>query len=115
MSTETSHQILVKKLNETSAVLLTVDVCSSRRMSSYIDITVHFNSYYKLQQGCANIFYGGPHWRFSCYRGPHARVTYIAPIRFGNLKKVLHELPQSEGNNSHFRLSKNGVSNETCW
>jgi len=33
--------------------------------------------------------------------------------RFENFKKVLHELPQNEGNNSHFRLSKNAVSNET--
>jgi len=33
---------------------------------------------------------------------------------FENLKKVLHELPQNEGNNSHFQLSKNAVSNEMC-
>jgi len=33
---------------------------------------------------------------------------------FENLKKVLHELPQNEGNNSHFLLSKNVVSDETC-
>jgi len=33
---------------------------------------------------------------------------------FENLKKVLHELTQNEGNNSHFRLSKNAISNETC-
>jgi len=28
------------------------------------------------------------------------------------LKNVLYELPQNEGNNSHFWLSKNAVSNE---
>jgi len=28
-------------------------------------------------QGWENIFYGGPHWRFYCYRGPHVRITYI--------------------------------------
>ena len=39
---------------------------------------------------------------------------YYIYNRFENLKKVLHELPQNEGNNSHFRLSKNAVSNETC-
>jgi len=33
---------------------------------------------------------------------------------FENFKIVLHELPQSEGNNSHFQLSKNAISNETC-
>jgi len=30
-----------------------------------------------LVQGWANIFCGGPHWRFYCYRGLHARITYI--------------------------------------
>jgi len=39
---------------------------------------------------------------------------YYIYNRFENFKKVLHELPQNEGNNSHFRLSKNAVSNETC-
>ena len=38
---------------------------------------------------------------------------YYTCNRFENLKKVLHELPQNEGNNSHCRLSKNAVSNET--
>jgi len=33
-----------------------------------------------LEQGWANIFYGGPHWRFYCCSGPHARITYITPI-----------------------------------
>jgi len=33
-----------------------------------------------LAQGWANIFFGGPHWRFYCYRGPHARITYITSI-----------------------------------
>jgi len=35
---------------------------------------------YGLKQGWANNFYGGPHWRFYCYRGPHARITYIKYI-----------------------------------
>jgi len=34
--------------------------------------------------------------------------------RFENFEKVLYELPQNESNNSHFRLSKNVASNETC-
>ena len=69
-----------------------------------------------VRQGWANIFYGGQHWRFYCNWGPHARITYIYYIcnRFENFKNVLHELPQTEGNNSHFRLNKNAVSNETC-
>jgi len=33
-----------------------------------------------VEQGWANIFYGGPHWRFCCYRGPHARITHITSI-----------------------------------
>jgi len=48
---------------------------------------------------------------------PRAACSYyICYIynRLENLKKVLHELPQNEDNNSHFRLSKNAVSNETC-
>jgi len=40
-------------------------------------------------------------------------INYIYNL-FETLKKVLHELPQNEGNNSYFRLSKNAVSNETC-
>jgi len=45
-----------------------------------------------------------------------ARSYHIYCIydRFETLKKVLHELPQNKGNNRHFRLSKNAVSNETC-
>jgi len=39
---------------------------------------------------------------------------YYIYNRFENFKKVLHEIPQSENNNSQFRLSKNAVSNETC-
>jgi len=35
------HQILVKKLNETSEVLLTIDFWSNRQMRSYIGSTVH--------------------------------------------------------------------------
>jgi len=35
---------------------------------------------FAIMQGWANIFYGGPHWRFYCYRGPHARITYITFI-----------------------------------
>jgi len=34
----------------------------------------------RLDQGWANIFYGGPHWKFYCYRGPHARITFITSI-----------------------------------
>jgi len=48
---------------------------------------------------------------------PRAACSYYIYFiynRFETLKKVLHELPQNEGNNSHFRLSKNAVSNETC-
>jgi len=40
--------------------------------------------------------------------------VYYISNRFEILKKVLHELPQNENNNSHFRMSKNAVSNETC-
>jgi len=69
---------------------------------------------YYLHQGWVSVVYGGPRWRFYCYRGPHARFTCIASNRFENLKKGLHELPQNEGNNSHFRLSKNAVSNAAC-
>jgi len=36
---------------------------------------------------------------------------YYIYNRFENLKIVLHELRQNEGYNSHFRLSKNAVSN----
>jgi len=39
---------------------------------------------------------------------------YYIYNRFENFKIVLHELPQNEGNNSHFQLSTNGVSHETC-
>jgi len=39
---------------------------------------------------------------------------YYIYNRFKNFKKVLYELPQNEGNNSHFRLSRNAVSNEMC-
>jgi len=48
---------------------------------------------------------------------PRAACSYYIYCicnRFENLKKVLHELPQNEGHTSHFRLSKNAVSNETC-
>jgi len=38
------HQILLKKLIETSWVLLTIDVWSNRQMRSYIAVTVHFIS-----------------------------------------------------------------------
>ena len=47
---------------------------------------------------------------------PRAACSYYIYYmynRFENLKKVLHELLQNEGNNSHFRLSKNAVSNQT--
>jgi len=37
------HQILLK-LNETSEVLLTIDVWSNRQMRSYTGVTVHFIS-----------------------------------------------------------------------
>jgi len=36
--------------------------------------------YFGLAQGWANIFCRGTHWRFYCYRGPHARITYITSI-----------------------------------
>jgi len=39
-------------------------------------------------------------------------LIYYTYNRYENLK-VLHELSQNEGNKSHFRLSKNAVSNET--
>jgi len=48
---------------------------------------------------------------------PRAACSYYIYYiynRFKNFKKVLHKLPQNEGNNSHFRLSKSVVSNETC-
>jgi len=35
---------------------------------------------FAVWQGWSNIFYGGPHWRFYCYRGPHVRITYITSI-----------------------------------
>jgi len=35
------HQILLKKLNETSVVLLGIDVWSNRQMSSYIGVSIH--------------------------------------------------------------------------
>jgi len=38
------HQILVKKLSETSEVLLTIVVWSNSQMGSYIGVTVHFIS-----------------------------------------------------------------------
>jgi len=41
-----------------------------RSLDSGIDLLYH---------GWANIFCGGPHWRFYCYRGLHARITYITP------------------------------------
>ena len=41
-------------------------------------------------------------------------VLHTLHNRFEIFKKVLHELPQNEGNNSHFWLSKNAVLNETC-
>jgi len=34
--------------------------------------------------------------------------------RIENFRKVSHELPQNEGNNSQSRLSKNAFSYETC-
>jgi len=36
------HQILLKTLNETSEVLLAIDVLCNRQMSSYIGVTFHF-------------------------------------------------------------------------
>jgi len=45
---------------------------------------------------------------------PRAACSYYSYNRFENVKKVFHELPQNECNNSHYRLSKNAVSNETC-
>jgi len=36
-------------------------------------------------QGWANIFYGGPHWRCYCYRGPLARITYYIYNRVENV------------------------------
>jgi len=41
-------------------------------------------------------------------------VLHTLRNRFENFEKFLHGLPQNEGNNSHFRLSKNAVSIETC-
>jgi len=38
------HQILLKKLNESSEVLLTIDVWPNRQMRSYIGVTVYFIS-----------------------------------------------------------------------
>jgi len=38
------HLVLVKKLNETYEVLLTIDFWSNRQMRSCIGITVHFIS-----------------------------------------------------------------------
>jgi len=38
------HQMLVKKLNETSEVLLTIDYWSNRQMPTYMGITVHLIS-----------------------------------------------------------------------
>jgi len=32
------------------------------------------------KSGWGNIFYGGPHWRFYCNWGPHARITYITSV-----------------------------------
>jgi len=34
-------QILLKKLNETSEVLLTIDIWSNRKVRSYIGVTAH--------------------------------------------------------------------------
>ena len=65
-------------------------------------------------QGWANIFYGEPHWRFYCYRGSMLVLHILHLQSLWKLKKVLHELPQNEGNNSHFGLSRNAVSNDTC-
>jgi len=48
MLTEIIQQILAKKLNETSKLLLTVDVCANRQMRSYVGITVHIISNQKL-------------------------------------------------------------------
>jgi len=48
---------------------------------------------------------------------PRAACSYYIYYiydRFDNFKKVLHKLPQNEGNNIPFRLSKKAVSNETC-
>jgi len=42
-------------------------------------------------------------------RAACSNYIYYIYNRFETLKKVLHELPQSEGNGSHFRLSKNGT------
>jgi len=43
MSTVT-HQILIKKLNGTCEVLLTIDYWSNRQMPSYVGTTVIFTS-----------------------------------------------------------------------
>jgi len=42
------HQILVKKLNDTYEVSLSIDHWSNRQMPSYIGITVYFISNQKL-------------------------------------------------------------------
>jgi len=38
------HQIMIKKLDETCEVLLTIDYWSTKQMPSYIGIIVHFIS-----------------------------------------------------------------------
>jgi len=47
-------------------------------------------------------------------RAASSYYIYYLYNRFENLKKVLHGVPQNEGNNSQFRLSKNAFSNEKC-
>jgi len=53
------------------------DVIGICEKISSANLHVFFNG---LDQGWANIFYRGSHWRFYCYRGPHARITYITSI-----------------------------------
>jgi len=68
-----------------------------------------------LDQGWANFFYRGQLWRF--FLLPRAACSYCMYFiynRFENYKKVLHELPQNENNDSHFGFSKIAISNQTC-
>ena len=57
------HQILLKKLNETSEVLLTIDIWSNRQIHSYIGVTVHFSGVRKIFSW-GRVSFSGIWWSF---------------------------------------------------
>jgi len=79
-----------------------------------INITLWSSHGLDPDNGWANIFYREPHWKLCCCQGLH-KLQYILPETGRIYYILLPGAAYSILHNSHFRLSKNAVSNETCW